>query len=87
MCDGFSVLANDALELIQAQKKELDALKEAQEQRHRLQVHNVCNVDKPDWMTMEQFFEMMSNVVDALERTERGKSWPYNDGEMKQNDA
>lgn len=49
----------------------------AQEQRHRLEVHNIGNVDKPDGVTKEQFQAVMNNVVEALERTDRGESWPY----------
>ena len=50
---------------------------EAQEQRHRLEVHNIGNVDIPEGVTEEQFHAVMSNVVDALEHTDKGESWPY----------
>lgn len=57
------------------------ALLKAQEARHRLEVHNIGNVDIPEGVTWEQFQAVMSNVVDALEHTDRGESWPYEDAE------
>ena len=54
----------------------MSALK-AQENRKRLEVHNIGNVDIPDGVTMEQFYAVMSNVVEALEHTDKGESWPY----------
>ena len=53
------------------------ALLKAQEQRHRLEVHNIGNVDIPEGVTEEQFYAVMSNVVDALEHTDKGEAWPY----------
>ena len=53
------------------------ALLKAQESRHRLEVHNIGNVDIPEGVTWEQFQAVMENVVDALEHTDRGESWPY----------
>ncbi len=49
----------------------------AQEHYHRLQVHNIGNVDIPDGVTLEQFRAVMNNVVAALEHTDNGESWPY----------
>ena len=46
-------------------------------QYHRLQVHNIGNVDIPEGMPIEDFHRVMNNVVEALEHTERGESWPY----------
>lgn len=45
--------------------------------RHRLEVHNIGNIDIPEGVTWEQFQAVMENVVDALEHTDRGESWPY----------
>lgn len=53
------------------------ALLKAQMARHKLEVHNIGNVDIPDGVTEEQFHAVMSNVVDALEHTDRGEAWPY----------
>lgn len=53
------------------------SLLKAQEQRHRLEVHNIGNVDIPEGVTEEQFHAVMNNVVEALEHTDRGESWPY----------
>ena len=55
------------------------ALLEAQEARHRLEVHNIGNVDIPEGVTREQFQAVMSGVVAALEHTDRGESWPYDE--------
>lgn len=66
-------------------KKVYDAialLKEC-EQRRRLEVHNIGNVDIPDGVTWEKFQTVMNNVVDALEHTDRGESWPYEDTKRK----
>ena len=70
-CDRtcFDYLMKDALELLKAQ-----------EQRHRLEVHNIGNVDIPDGVTEAQFHAVMNNVVAALEHTDRGESWPYEEG-------
>lgn len=59
-------LKRDALELLKAQ-----------EARHRLEVHNIGNVDIPEGVSWVQFQAVMENVVDALEHTDRGESWPY----------
>lgn len=56
----------------------LELLK-AQEAYHHLQVHNIGNVDIPDGVTKEQFHAVMNNVVDALEHTDKGESWPYDE--------
>ena len=53
------------------------ALLKVQMARHKLEVHNIGNVDIPDGVTEEQFHAVMSNVVDALEHTDRGEAWPY----------
>ena len=53
------------------------ALLKAQEARHRFEVHNIGNVDIPEGVSWEQFHAVMNNVVDALEHTDRGESWPY----------
>lgn len=63
---GVQKPIKDALELLKAQ-----------EQRHRLEVHNIGNVDIPDGVTFEQFQAVMNGVIDALEHTEKGESWPY----------
>ena len=52
---------------------------------HRLQVHNIGNVDIPEGVTEEQFHAVMNNVVEALEHTDRGESWPYEPKEGKEN--
>lgn len=57
--------------------KDAIALLKAQEARHRLEVHNIGNVDIPEGVTEEQFHAVMNNVVEALEHTDRGESWPY----------
>ena len=54
----------------------MSALK-AQENRKRLEVHNIGNVDIPDGVTEAQFYAVMNNVVEALEHTDKGESWPY----------
>lgn len=46
---------------------------------HKAQVHNIGNVEKPDWVTEEQFRAVMNNVVEALEHTDRGEMWPYDE--------
>lgn len=63
----------------QTAKDAIDLLK-AQEARHRLEVHNIGNVDIPEGVTWEQFQAVMSGVVAALEHTDRGESWPYEEG-------
>lgn len=55
------------------------ALLKAQEARHRLEIHNIGNVDVPEGVTWEQFQAVMSGVVKALEHTDRGESWPYDE--------
>ena len=55
------------------------ALLKEQDARHRLEVHNIGNVDIPEGVTEEQFQAVMSNIVAALEHTARGESWPYDD--------
>ena len=55
------------------------ALLKAQELRHRLEVHNIGNVDVPEGVTWEQFQAVISEVVKALEHTDRGESWPYDE--------
>lgn len=64
--DYYRPFVSDALELLKAQ-----------EARHRLEVHNIGNVDIPEGVSWEQFQAVMNNVVDALEHTDRGESWPY----------
>lgn len=64
--DCNTELSRDALELLKEQ-----------EQRRRLEVHNIGNVDIPDGVTMEQFHAIMDNVVQALEHADKGESWPY----------
>lgn len=59
--------------------QEAIGLLKAQEQRHRLEVHNIGNVDVPEGVTWEQFQAVMSGVVKALEHTDRGESWPYDE--------
>lgn len=60
------------------------ALLKAQEARHRLEVHNIGNVDIPECVTWEQFQAVMDGVVAALEHTDKGESWPYDeDGAVK----
>lgn len=63
------------------------ALLKAQEQRRRLEVHNIGNVDIPEGVSWEQFQAVMTGVVAALEHTEKGESWPYDKGEGRSNDA
>ena len=64
--DYYRPFVADALELLKVY-----------EARHRLEVHNIGNVDIPEGVTWEQFHAVMNNVVDALEHTDRGESWPY----------
>ena len=64
--DYYMPFVADALELLKTQ-----------ESRHRLEVHNIGNVDIPEGVSWEQFHAVMNNVVDALEHTDRGESWPY----------
>ena len=49
----------------------------AAEERLRIERHNIGNVDRPDGVSEEDFYAVMSNVVEALERTEKGEEWPY----------
>lgn len=60
-------------------KRQARVLLIAQRTRHQLEVHNIGNVDIPDCVTREQFHAVMNNVVEALEHTERGESWPYDE--------
>ena len=69
-------LIKDALELLKAQ-----------ERRHALEVHNIGNVDIPDGVTEAQFYAVMNNVVEALEHTDRGESWPYDEEGGEEHDA
>ena len=55
------------------------ALLKAYKQRKALEVHNISNVDIPYGVTEAQFHAVMYNVVTALEHTDRGESWPYDD--------
>ena len=64
--DYYMPFVADALELLKAQ-----------EARHRLEVHNIGNIDIPEGVTWEQFNAVVENVVAALEHTDRGESWPY----------
>ena len=61
---------------VEVLREALELLK-AQEQRKRLEVHNIGNVDIPEGVTTDQFYAVMNNVVKALEHTDRGESWPY----------
>ena len=56
----------------------LSLLKE-QEDRHRLEVHNIGNVDIPEGVSEEHFHLVMNNVVEALQHTDKGESYPYED--------
>lgn len=49
----------------------------AAEERPRIEAHNIGNVERPDGVSVEDFQAVMSNVVEALERTEKGEEWPY----------
>ena len=69
----------EAFECEEQLRKDAIALLKAQEQRHRLEVHNIGNVDVPEGVTWEQFQAVMSGVVKALEHTDRGESWPYDE--------
>ena len=64
--DYYRPIVADALEQLKAQYA-----------WHCLEVHNIGNVDIPEGVTWEQFQAVMENVVDALEHTDRGESWPY----------
>lgn len=69
--------------LMRRAKAEIEELRAAKENRRRLEVHNIGNVDIPEGVTWTQFQQIMEGVVDALEHTEKGESWPY----VKQSDA
>lgn len=56
----------------------LTLLKE-QKDRHRLEVHNIWNVDIPEGVSEEHFHLVMNNVVEALQHTDKGESYPYED--------
>ena len=58
----------DTLELLNAQKD-----------RHRLEVHNIGNIDIPEGVSKEHFHLVMNNVVEALQHTDKGESYPYED--------
>lgn len=49
----------------------------AAEERPGIEMHNVCNVARPYGVSEEDFHAVMSNVVEALEKTEKGERWPY----------
>lgn len=53
------------------------ALLKEQEDRHRLEVHNIGNVDIPEGVSEEHFHLVMNNVVEALQHTDKGESYPY----------
>ena len=53
------------------------ALLKEQEDRHRLEVHNIGNVDIPEGVSKEHFHLVMNNVVEALQHTDKGESYPY----------
>ena len=55
------------------------ALLKEQEDRHRLEVHNIGNVDIPEGVSEEHFYLVMNNVVEALQHTDKGESYPYED--------
>lgn len=42
-----------------------------------LRVHNIGNVDVPEGVTWEQYQEVMTGVIRALEHAEKGEAWPY----------
>lgn len=50
-----------------------------QEDRHRLEVHNIGNVDIPEGVSEEHFYLVMNNVAEALQHTDKGESYPYED--------
>ena len=56
-----------------------DELLNAQKDRHRLEVHNIGNVDIPEGVSEEHFHLVMNNVVEALQHTDKGESYPYED--------
>ena len=64
----IAVLHDDAL-----------AMLKEQEDRHRLEVHNIGNVDIPEGVSEEHFYLVMNNVVEALQHTDKGESYPYED--------
>ena len=68
--------------LMRRAKAEIEELRAAKENRRRLEVHNIGNVDIPEGVTWTQFQQIMEGVVDALEHTEKGESWPYDDKEV-----
>lgn len=72
---GFQYAGTGAWEAIQKWNR-----REPETTRSRLQVHNICNVDIPEGVSKEDFHKVMNNVVEALEHTERGESWPYETG-------
>jgi hypothetical protein len=55
------------------------AMLKEQEDRHRLEVHNIGNVDIPEGVSEEHFHLVMNNVVEALQHTDKGESYPYED--------
>ena len=67
-CEKAVGWLDDALALLKAYKR-----------RQALEVHNISNVDIPDGVTEAQFHAVMYNVVEALEHTDRGESWPYDE--------
>lgn len=63
-------LASDAWDLIYEMTEE-------QKRKDALRVHNIGNVDVPEGVTWEQYQEVMTGVIRALEHTEKGEAWPY----------
>lgn len=59
--------------------KDVLALLKEQEGRHRLEVHNIGNVDIPEGVSEEHFHLVMNNVVEALKHADKGESYPYED--------
>lgn len=78
-CDGCPYDTGMAGGCFTRLKMDALALLKAQEKRQALEVHNISNVDIPDGVTEAQFYAVMNNVVEALEHTDRGESWPYDE--------
>lgn len=53
--------------------REIVTVLRAAEEWPRIEMHNIGNVDRPDGVSEEDFYSVMSNVVEALERTEKGE--------------
>lgn len=75
----YATVGDDTCQTMDALFSDALALLKAQEQRHRLEVHNIGNVDMPECVSEEQFYAVMNNVVAALEHTDKGESWPYDE--------